>query len=66
MKEIEPVIFSYTGDHGGSISAEHGVGFKKAEHIHYSRTPAAINLMKQMKGLFDPKGILNPYKMLPN
>ena len=45
----------FAGDHGGSISAEHGVGFKKANHIHYSRSPAAIHLMEQLKDMFDPK-----------
>jgi len=66
LHEIEPIIFQYTAEHGGSISAEHGVGFKKADHIHYSRTPEAIELMKKIKLMMDPKGILNPYKMLPS
>lgn len=38
----------------GSISAEHGLGFKKANFIHYSKSEGAISLMKQLKTLFDP------------
>jgi len=66
LKILEPIIFEYTKKYKGSISAEHGVGFKKAKHIHYSRTPEAIQVMKMIKQTFDPKGILNPYKMLPS
>lgn len=43
------------GQHGGSISAEHGVGFKKAKQIHYSRSPEAIEVMRKLKHVMDPK-----------
>jgi len=46
----------------GSISAEHGLGVMKAPHIGYSKTPESIELMKGIKKMFDPKGLLNPYK----
>ena len=39
----------------GSISAEHGLGFKKAQYIHYSKPPEAVRLMKEIKRIFDPK-----------
>lgn len=65
LNEIEPFVFEWTAQHKGSISAEHGLGFKKAKYIHYSKTPEAVQLMTKLKSLFDPKGILNPYKMLP-
>jgi len=41
--------------HRGSISAEHGLGFKKAQFIHYSKSPEAVKLMKDIKRVFDPK-----------
>ena len=63
--EIESFLFEWISKHGGSISAEHGLGFMKNEHIHYSKKPSAINLMQQIKELLDPKHILNPYKTLP-
>lgn len=48
---------------GGSISAEHGVGLLKRPYLHYSRTATEIDLMRQMKRVFDPAGILNPGKL---
>ena len=47
----------------GSISAEHGIGLEKAPWLHISRSPTEIAVMKQLKQLLDPKGILNPGKV---
>ena len=62
---IEPYVFKWTAEHGGSISAEHGLGSKLPDNIWYSKSASAVEWMKRMKSLFDPKGILNPYKVLP-
>ncbi|GFY61672.1 d-2-hydroxyglutarate dehydrogenase, mitochondrial [Trichonephila inaurata madagascariensis] len=62
---IEPFIYEWTSERKGSISAEHGIGYKKRDYLHYNKTNEAINLMKSMKALIDPQGILNPYKVLP-
>ena len=50
----------------GSISAEHGLGLMKASHLHFSKSDVAIEVMRKLKTVFDPKGIMNPYKVLPN
>ncbi|XP_068630279.1 D-2-hydroxyglutarate dehydrogenase, mitochondrial [Battus philenor] len=63
---LEPYIYEEVAKLNGSISAEHGVGFRKPQYIHYSKDPSALHLMKQLKQLMDPKGILNPYKVLPD
>lgn len=47
----------------GSISAEHGLGLMKATKIGYSKSPTSIEYMKKIKEVFDPKGILSPYKV---
>lgn len=65
LKQIEPYVYEWVSQRGGSISAEHGLGFKKRDFIYYSKDQSAVNLMKQMKHLLDPNGILNPYKTLP-
>ena len=65
LQLIEPFVFEWTARHRGSISAEHGLGFKKADYIYYSKSKEAVNVMKSLKQLFDPQGILNPYKTLP-
>lgn len=42
-------------DRNGSISAEHGLGFKKANFINYSKTNEAVSLMRRFKDILDPK-----------
>lgn len=63
--QIEPYVFEEVSKLNGSISAEHGVGFRKPQYIHYSKNESALDLMRELKTLMDPKGILNPYKVLP-
>lgn len=64
-KEIEPFVYEYVSKLKGSVSAEHGIGFRKPKYLHYSKSNTAISIMKQMKQLMDPNGILNPYKVIP-
>lgn len=66
LYKIEPYVFEWTDKHRGSISAEHGLGFKKRNFVKYSKSPNAISMMKKIKSFLDPKGILNPYKVLPD
>ena len=65
LAAIEPFVYEYTSAQGGSISAEHGLGVMKAAKLHYSKSPAAIEVMRALKSTLDPNGILNPYKVLP-
>jgi FAD/FMN-containing dehydrogenase len=50
---------------GGTVSAEHGIGLLKRPYLHHSRSNAEVELMHQMKRVFDPAGILNPGKLFP-
>lgn len=63
LNQIEPFLYEYVSKHRGSISAEHGIGFKKKDYLSYSKSAEAIQLMKQIKQLFDSKQILNPNKI---
>ncbi|XP_008553768.1 D-2-hydroxyglutarate dehydrogenase, mitochondrial [Microplitis demolitor] len=63
--QLEPFLFEYVSEQRGSVSAEHGIGFKKTKYLSYSKNASAIHLMKEIKNLMDPRGILNPYKVLP-
>ncbi|EFJ37439.1 hypothetical protein SELMODRAFT_76083 [Selaginella moellendorffii] len=64
LAKIEPFVYEWTAAHKGSVSAEHGLGFMKAHAIHYSRSPETVELMRKMKAMLDPNGILNPYKVI--
>ena len=48
--------------HGGSISAEHGIGLVKKPYLRSTRSDAEITVMRGIKAALDPAGILNPGK----
>jgi glycolate oxidase len=48
---------------GGTISGEHGIGYVKAPYMDYAIDKPTLEIMKGIKQVFDPKGILNPGKM---
>lgn len=50
---------------GGSLSGEHGIGTTKATFLPLELNPQALELMKSIKALLDPRGILNPGKIFP-
>ncbi|SDT99455.1 FAD/FMN-containing dehydrogenase [Geopseudomonas guangdongensis] len=56
-------VFETVDKYNGSISAEHGVGMTKRDYLGYSRSPEEIALMKAIKAVFDPNGIMNPGKI---
>jgi FAD/FMN-containing dehydrogenase len=62
--EVSVGVFEAVQRHGGSISAEHGVGLLKKPYLRFSRSEAEIALMRGLKQVFDPAGILNPGKLL--
>ncbi len=51
---------------GGSLSGEHGIGSEKRQFLPLEFDPVNIDFMRQLKALFDPWGILNPGKKLPD
>ncbi len=61
---ISPALFTLIQHRQGSISAEHGVGLLKRDFLNYSRTNEEIQVMQDLKHVFDPYGILNPNKLL--
>lgn len=65
LEALEPFVFEWVVSRGGSISAEHGVGQHKRDYLPLQRPAAAIDIMRGIKGLLDPRGIMNPYKVLP-
>lgn len=61
--KADSVLFDLVRSFSGSISAEHGVGLLKKDFLHFSRSAAEIQIMKNIKSLFDPDRILNPGKI---
>lgn len=66
LAAIEPYVYEWTRKWRGSVSAEHGLGLKKRNYIYYSKSREAVRLMRDFKTTLDPRGILNPYKTLPD
>ena len=55
--------FALSVELGGTISGEHGIGYVKAPYLDYAIDKATLEIMKGIKKVFDPNGILNPGKM---
>ncbi len=49
--------------HGGSISAEHGIGLVKKPYLSSTRSPEEVEVMRGIRKAFDPNGIMNPGKL---
>ena len=56
-------LFSYTLELGGTITGEHGVGITKMKYLPDEIGEVELKIMKEIKNVFDPKGILNPGKI---
>ncbi|MCT8331466.1 FAD-binding oxidoreductase [Albidovulum sediminis] len=65
MEAMVRVVEDAVQDLGGSFSAEHGVGLSKLGSMRRHKDPVALDLMRTLKGAFDPGNILNPGKVLP-
>ena len=57
---INKIVYAPLKANNGSVSAEHGIGLHKKAYLYTSRTGVEIEIMRSLKKLFDPKGILNP------
>jgi len=56
-------LFAALQRHGGSISAEHGVGLTKKPYLHFTRDATEVAYLRAIKQVFDPNGIMNPGKI---
>jgi len=66
IEEVRDEIYRAGINLGGVITGEHGIGRIRVEKIGGILTEKEINLMKEIKRIFDPNGILNPGKILPS
>jgi D-lactate dehydrogenase (cytochrome) len=62
--DVNAVVFEIVMRMGGSISAEHGIGVLKRDELPDVKDKVAIELMRGIKAMLDPSGIMNPGKVL--
>ncbi len=62
--KVQTIVHDIVGTFGGSISAEHGIGRMKRDLLPGVKDPVAMEIMRAVKGVLDPKGIMNPGKVL--
>lgn len=61
---LNDCVYNAVTEHGGSISAEHGVGTLKRDQLASRKSPVALGLMRAIKNAFDPLNLLNPGRVL--
>ena len=62
--EVNDVVHGVAMEYGGSISAEHGIGYMKRDELPLVKDPVAMQVMRSLKATLDPNGILNPGKVV--
>ncbi|KAI9015680.1 FAD linked oxidase [Phycomyces nitens] len=63
--DMDDFVFKWAIEHNGSITAEHGVGISKVGYMNDCKSDIQLSLMRAIKTVLDPKGIMNPYKVIP-
>jgi FAD/FMN-containing dehydrogenase len=63
-ERVNAIVYDQVARHGGSISAEHGVGSLKVDKLPHYKSPVALELMRALKRALDPGSILNPGRVV--
>ena len=63
---VNKIVFDAVAAHGGSISAEHGIGSLKVDHLAHYKSPVALATMRAIKQALDPLKLMNPGRVLAN
>ena len=61
---VDGIVYGLVREYGGTVSAEHGIGTLKRPWLGHARSPAEIALMQTLKQALDPRGVLNPGKVI--
>lgn len=57
---VNDIVYAGIAQVNGSVSAEHGIGLDKRAYLHFCKSETEIEVMKTLKSVLDPNGILNP------
>jgi FAD/FMN-containing dehydrogenase len=61
---VNELVYDAVTAHGGSISAEHGIGALKRDELERRKSPVALDLMRAIKKALDPNGVMNPGRVI--
>ncbi len=61
---VNDLVYGAVATHGGSISAEHGIGTLKRDELPHYKDATALALMRSIKNALDPQNLLNPGRVL--
>ena len=64
LSEVFDLLYKKAFSFGGYVSGEHGIGYAKVPYLEDHQGESYINLLKGIKKVFDPKGLLNPGKVV--
>lgn len=62
--DVTETVYDIVKQYGGSFSAEHGIGLSKVAELARYKNPVELDLMRTVKRALDPKGLMNPGKVL--
>jgi glycolate oxidase len=63
-QEVMEIVYEDAQKLTGQVSGEHGIGYAKRDFLAQSLGPAQMRLLQGIKATFDPKGLLNPGKVV--
>ena len=63
-EDARQVVYYALAAHGGSISAEHGIGALKRDELARRKSPVALKMMRAIKLALDPRNLMNPGRVL--
>jgi len=64
MERMNRIVHDIVVGMRGSISAEHGIGVLKKDELAHYKAPLELDIMRKIKSVIDPQGIMNPGKVL--
>jgi FAD/FMN-containing dehydrogenase len=64
VKTLDRIVHDMVNEIGGSISAEHGIGSVKLLELEHYRSSTELDIMRAIKKALDPKGLMNPGKVI--